>query len=251
MIIAIHQPNYIPWLGYFYKLARAERFVFLDMVPCPDASFVNRNSIKTPNGAALLTIPVFKSGRSGQLINQVETDNAKKWSSRHLKILQFNYGRAPFFREVFARLEPHYRLRGDRSNLAQFNMRVIGEIASYLKIQTPTFCASALGVSGTKVNLNLDICKLLGATAYLAGLGAKNYQDDEPFRDAGIDPRYSPFRQEEYPQLFGDFISNLSILDVVMNCGSAGTRRLMGLPELVDEDQRPDPGLSLASTGYA
>src|SRR5437588_12468547 len=77
---AIHQPNYIPWLGYFFKIAHADKFVFLDNVVYPDTSFVNRNSIKTPSGPAWLTIPVIRKGRRGQLIGEVETDNTDRWA---------------------------------------------------------------------------------------------------------------------------------------------------------------------------
>jgi len=237
MIVAIHQPNYIPWLGYFFKIAHVDRFVFLDMVQYPDRSFVNRNSIKTPNGTALLTIPVLRTGRSGQLINQVETDNVKRWAQRHMKTMESNYGRAPYFAEVSALLEPHYLLRGERSNLSEFNMGLIRAIAEYLEIPTSIICASELSPSGARNDRNLDICRILGATAYLAGLGAKNYQEDEEFTRAGIEPLYSLFQQQNYPQLFGGFIPKLSIVDVLMNCGSKGTRRLLELVDAPQSDQ--------------
>src|SRR6266576_7222544 len=107
--VAIHQPNYIPWLGYFFKIAHADKFIFLDNVVYPDTSFVNRNSIKTPSGPAWLTIPVIRKGRRGQFIGEVETDNTHRWAERHLTTLRCNYGRAPYFKETFALLEPHYR----------------------------------------------------------------------------------------------------------------------------------------------
>jgi WbqC-like protein family len=228
--VAIHQPNYIPWLGYFFKIAHANRFVFLDMVVYPGRSLVNRNSIKTAHGAAWLTIPVLKSGRSGQLIGEVETDNTKGWAHRHLATIRSNYGRAPHFKEIFALLEPHYRAATrNSSSLADFNIGVICSIVTYLDVSTQFIRASELNVSGQKTDLLLDICRAIGANTYLAGTGAKSYQEDAKFEENGITPVYSPFSQESYTQLFGEFVGNLSVIDVLMNCGYLGTRRLLSI----------------------
>lgn len=228
--VAIHQPNYIPWLGYFFKIAHADEFVFLDMVEYSAGSLVNRNSIKTPKGAQWLTIPVLKSGRSGQTIEDVETNNVQHWASRHLATLRTNYGRAPHFKEIYALLEPHYNVvTGSSSNLAAFNIGVTCSIATYLGLGTQFLHASELKVSGQKTALLLEICLAIGANTYLAGTGSKAYQEDARFEDAGITPVYSPFSQQSYPQLFGEFVSNLSVVDVLMNCGYLGTRRLLGM----------------------
>ena len=229
-IAAIHQPNYIPWLGYFFKIAHADKFVFLDNVVYPDTSFVNRNSIKTQSGPAWLTIPVIRRGRRGQLIGEVETDNTHQWADRHLATLQSNYGRAPYFKETLALLEPHFRAATDkRKSLSTFNIEVICSIATYLRINTQFIRASELNVSGHKTELLLDICRVVGATTYVAGAGGKSYQEDGKFEHAGIAPLFSSFSQGSYPQLFGEFVGNLSIVDVLMNCGYLGTRRLLGI----------------------
>jgi WbqC-like protein family len=229
-IAAIHQPNYIPWLGYFFKIAYSDIFVFADMMAYSSGSFINRNSIKTPSGPAWLTIPVLKSGRSGQLINEVETDNIQQWAGRHLATLRSNYGRAPYFKETSALLEPHYPIAtGNRSSLAAFNIGVIRSIAAYLGIGTEFINASELNLSGHKTGLLVDICRAIGASTYLAGAGGKSYQEDAGFEAVGITPVYSSFSQRRYPQLFGEFVLNLSVVDVLMNCGYAGTRRLLGI----------------------
>ena len=226
-VVAIHQPNYIPWLGYFYKIAHADVFVFLDMVMYPGGSFVNRNSIKTSNGPALLTVPVLTSNRSGQLINEVRTANIHRWASRHLAILRTNYGKAQYFDEIFALLQPHYKeLSGDTSSLSDFNVTLIRAICTYLGLNTRFVRASELEVSGAKTELLRDICLALGATTYLSGTGAKAYQEDSKFEKAGITSIYSTFSPPTYSQMFGAFIPNLSIIDVVMNCGRR-TRRLL------------------------
>jgi hypothetical protein len=228
--VAIHQPNYIPWLGYFFKIVHANKFVFLDVTTYSCGSFVNRNYIKTPNGPAWLTIPVIKSGRFGQLIGEVETDLMPRWADRHLATLRGNYSRAPHFKEIIALLEPHYSVVTDKGiPLADFNIGLITSIVTYLDVSTQFIRASELDVSGYKTDLLLDICRAIGASTYLAGTGAKSYQDDVKFKGSGIASVYSPFVQRIYPQLFGEFVGNLSIVDVLMNCGWLGTRRLLDL----------------------
>jgi len=228
--VAIHQPNYIPWLGYFFKIVHADRFVFLDTVVYSHGSLVNRNSIKTSHGPAWLTIPVLKSGRTGQLISDVESDNSKGWEDRHLATLRSSYGKTRHFEEIFALLEPHYRA-ASRSNtaLAAFNIGLICSIVTHLNISTQFIRSSELNVAGQKTDLLLDICRAVGASTYLAGTGAKSYQEDEKFEENGITPVYSSFSQQSYPQLFGGFVGNLSVVDVLMNCGYLGTRRLLGI----------------------
>ncbi len=229
-IAAIHQPNYIPWLGYFFKIAHADKFVFLDNVAYPTGSFVSRNSIKTASGRAWLSVPVVTTGRYGQLINEVQTDHRQRWAVRHLATLRSNYGRAPYFREVFALLEPHYSvITCTAISLADFNIALICSISTYLGFGTQFMRASELKVSGHKTELLCNICNTIGATTYLAGTGAQSYQEDEKLEASGISPVYSPFSQQSYPQLFGEFVGNLSAVDALMNCGSFGTRRMLGL----------------------
>lgn len=228
--VAIHQPNYIPWLGYFFKIAHAHKFVFLDMVKFPTPGLVNRNTIKTPNGAAWLTIPVLRTGRSSQLIAEVETDEVQPWRRRHLMALRSNYGKAAYFKETFALLEPHYHEKAacNVRSLAGFNIGLICAIASYLGLSPQFVLANELKeASGQKTDLLREICRAVGGTSYLAGTGAKSYQEDAKLEEAGITPLYSTFLTPTYPQQFGKFVPNLSIVDVLMNCGGPGTRRLL------------------------
>jgi hypothetical protein len=236
VITAIHQPNYIPWLGYFFKIAHADKFVFLDIVAYPSGgSFVNRNYIKTSGGPAWLTIPVITSGRFGQLISEVTTDCRNRWATRHITTLRSNYARAPYFKEIMALLEPHYAIVTERTSLAGFNIELIRSIASYLGINSQFMRACDLNVSGYKTDLNLDICRAVVTKTYISGTGAKSFQEDAKFEEAGIALVYSSFSQRSYPQLFGEFVGNLSIVDVLMNCGRLGTRRLLGIEsELTD-----------------
>lgn len=231
VVVAIHQPNYIPWLGYFFKIAHAEKFVFLDTVKVSTPGFVNRNSIKTRSGAEWLTIPVLHTGRSSQLIAEVETDRVQPWRRRHLMALRSNYGKAPYFKETFALLELHYKEGfGSASSLAGFNIGLIRAIAGHLNLSTQFLRASDLrNIYGQKTDLICDICLVVGGTSYLAGTGAKSYQEDVKLQEVGITPLYSTFSSPTYLQRFGEFIPNLSIVDVLMNCGGPRTRELLGI----------------------
>lgn len=231
VIAAVHQPNYLPWLGYFYKISKSDWFIFLDSVPFSSSgSFTNRNAIKSPAGSTWLTIPVLHSGRTGQPIAYVEAKDLQSWRHKHLASLRSNYGRAPFFAEVFALLEPHYSVPSNGKTLvANFNIPLICTICEYLGIWPRYIRSSEINAEGRRTDLLINLCKTIGADTYLAGAGGKAYQDDEAFIHASITPLHSEFAVSPYPQLFGPFVPNLSIVDVLMNCGREGTRRLLGI----------------------
>lgn len=238
-VVAIHQPNYVPWLGYFYKISRANVFVFLDSVAYSSGSFTNRNCIKTPTGVAWLSIPVLKAGRSGQPICEVETNNVQPWVHKHITSIRSNYGKAPFFKEVFSLLEPYYRATSEAGrSLAKFNIALIGAIAEYLGLCCQFVRSSELPTSGHKTALLLGICQTIGATTYFAGSGGKGYQEDAMFEKANIATMYSTFAGRTYPQRFGEFAAHLSILDTLMNCGCQGTRALLDIDSF---QQRNEP----------
>ncbi len=161
---------------------------------------------------------------------EVQTDNIQPWVRRHVMALQSNYGKAPYFKEIFALLEPHYgAVDGSTNSLAEFNIGLIRAIAAYLGIDTQWIRASELGVAGAKTDLVASICTAVGADTYVAGMGAKAYMESDKLENAGVALAYSSFSQTRYPQLSGEFVSNLSIVDVLMNCGARGTRRLLGI----------------------
>jgi hypothetical protein len=216
-------------LGYFFKIAQAHTFVFLDIAAYSSGSFINRNYIKTSRGPAWLTIPVITSGRFGQLIRDVTTDCRRCWAARHITTLRSNYARAPYFKETMALLEPHYAMVTETTLLAQFNIELIRSIASHVGISSQFIVASDLNVSGHKTDLNLEICRAVGTKTYVSGIGAKSYQEDAKFEEAGISLVYSSFSEQSYPQLFGGFVRSQSIVDVLMNCGRQKTKEMLHL----------------------
>lgn len=218
VIVGIHQPNFLPWLGYFYKLAKCDTFVPLDNVQYTKNSFINRNRIKTPQGAMWLTVPVKIKGRFGQLIKDVEINNTVDWRKKHLGTLEANYRKARFFEPIFQSLKAIY-YADDWSNLCALNIRLLEWVLSLLKLEKRLIRASDLNLEGESTRLLIGIVKAVGGKVYLSGFGGAKYQEEELFKQAGIELQYYEFSHPVYPQLWSDFIPNLSIIDLLFNYG--------------------------------
>lgn len=227
-VMAMHQPNYIPWLGYFYKLALCDVFVFLDKVQYPRGQHYGaRNLVKTPQGAHYLTIPVSKPGTENGKVLYTEVSFANnKWRKKHLKTLKLNYKRSDHFEEIFNLIKPIIKKETDFTNL---NIRLIKRITKYLDIDTKFVrLADLLEDFGKKNQLIVDICKEINATVYLSGTGGgEEYNDEKFLAKKGITLKYSNFKHPEYPQLWGNFIKDLSILDLLFNCGKESKKYLL------------------------
>ena len=221
MIVAIHQPNYIPWLGYFYKIAHCDMFVLLDDAQYTKNSFINRNRIKTPTGEQWLTIPVRTAGRFGGAISQITTELSQRWPAKHLNSLHANYRRAPYFEEVIALLEPVYRTVTQDTLLANFNGALIQVVATYMGVTTPIVRSSELGVETQSTERLVDITQTLAASEYLSGKGGMTYQDETMFAEHGIRLTYSDYASEPYPQLWSEFLPGMSVIDALMNMGQS------------------------------
>jgi WbqC-like protein family len=215
MILSAHQPAYLPWLGYFDKIARADVFVYLDTVQFEKNSFINRNKIKTPHGASWLTIPVKTKGHMRGSLRTTQIDDSQPWRSRHLKSIQANYGRAPRFEECFPKLQELLAIR--ESNLAEFCLHQLRFWLAEFRIDTRVVRSSELTISSSKSQLALDLCHQLGAHRYLSGMLGRDYLIEADFIKAGIALEYQSFDSTVYPQLWGDFIPDLCVLDWWMN----------------------------------
>lgn len=217
MIVAIHQPNFIPWTGYFYKIFCSDVFVILDDVQYTKNSFINRNRIKTPSGEQWLTVPVLHSGNFGQNINQVVVLNPSKFYSKIKSTLRMNYIKSPYFSEVFGIIEP---LLDSEPNISLLNESIIRAFAIYLKFPARIIKSSEInGIEGESTERLVNICLSLGASEYLAGFGSKKYQDSDIFASKGINTGIYNFKHPVYSQLWGEFIPNLSFIDLLFNAG--------------------------------
>lgn len=217
MIVAIHQPNYLPWLGVFSKIACSDIFVLLDNVQFEKNGYQNRVKIKTQAGGTWLTIPVNTAGKLFQNINEVEVDRTSKWCEKHWKTLLQNYGKSAYWKKYAPALAEFYE--GDRAKLAELNEALMKFVCGELGITTPFVRGSDLNVEGKSTDLLIAICEKLGADTYVSGLGGANYMEEEKFAARGIDLEYSSFKVTPYFQLHGGFVPGLSVVDALLNLG--------------------------------
>jgi len=226
MRIAILQPGYLPWLGFFDQLRRSDCFVIYDDVQYTRRDWRSRNRIKTRTGPQWLTVPIVNRGRFLQLINEAEIDYGQDWVHKHLGAVRSNYARAPFFEEYFPELTSILEARPQR--LVELDLDIIRFCAKWLEIETPILLASQLMVDGTSSDRLLNICNRLGALYYLTGDAARGYLDESLFAEAGITVEYHNYRHPQYKQLHGPFVPYLSIIDLLFNHGPDSLRILSG-----------------------
>lgn len=215
MILSAHQPAYLPWLGYFDKLIRSDLFVFLDTVQYEKNSFINRNRIKTPQGAIWLTVPVKTKGHIASTLRETEIDNRQNWKEKHLKSIQMNYRKAPRFDVCYPRLEALYS--AEDALLADMCSRHLEFWLKEVGAEKRIVRSSSLPIDSKKSDLIFDLCRYFGAELYISGALGRNYLDEEKFKNAGIQVEYQDYRHPVYPQLHGEFMPNLGIVDFWMN----------------------------------
>jgi len=219
MKVAIHQPQYIPWLQFFYKIDRADIFINLDTVSFQKGGVQNRNKILTNGVEAWLTVPVKHN--LGQALNKVEINNESNWSKKHLSTLVQNYSKSKYFKHYLPELEMIYSDKW--MLLSDLNFYLMKKILKWLDISTPIHKSSEMNAIGSGSELILNICKEVGASSYLSGQGGKNYMDLKSFQAAGITVEFiEPVTCTEYQQVNndGNFIKDLSILDLLFNFGN-------------------------------
>lgn len=213
--IAIVQSNYIPWKGYFDMIAAVDEFILYDDVQFTKNDWRNRNKIKTPQGLQWLTVPVGQN--IGRRIRDVTVDD--QWRVKHWKTLEGNYKRAACFDEIAIWLEPLY-LRSSYGHLSQLNRCLIEAICQYVGIKTAISYSWDYKAGEGKTARLLDLCMQAGGSEYISGPAAKNYLDESVFQDMGIKITWFDYSgYTEYPQLWGQFTHNVSIIDLLFNCG--------------------------------
>lgn len=222
VICAIHQPQYLPWIGYFDKMDAADIFIYYDNTQYKKNEWQNRNRIKGPNGPQWLTVPV--SFEFGQTIREVCPTPGTAWQRKHWQSIATCYGRAPFFEQYEARLKNLYT--NSWSNLAELNVAFVEFLKKQIGIDTKTLYASSLSFAGKSTQALVEMCKAVGADTYLSGAGGRNYLEPHLFEEAGVELKFQEFYHPIYPQLYGEFVSHLSILDMLMNCGPSTLERI-------------------------
>ena len=221
MRLSVHQPQYIPWLGYFDKIAKSDCFVFLDEVQYKHREFQNRNKIRTKNGWIWLSVPVESKGKGRQRIRDIKIDDTFPWQHKHKGSLETWYGRAPFFKEHFPVFQEIFEKKWEK--LKDLNVYIIEYILKILNIKTPIYYESGLDIKSTKTDRIIEICRKLKADTYFSGIGGRQYLEEDRIKRAGLDLVYQEFRHPIYKQQFmkskSDFIPYLSIIDLLFNEG--------------------------------
>lgn len=218
MKIAIHQPNFIPWIGYFAKIYASDVFVFLDDVQYTKNSLINRNKIKINNSAKWLTTPVRNESNTNidtRKINEVEIDNRQNWKKKHLMTLNQYYKKTPGYLNTMKMIEDVYS--NQFKYLYELNIEMINRICSEFYIQRKMVLSSSLNINTKSTERIVDIVKNEGGDIYVSGHGAKAYQDEAMFAKNNIELYYIDVSQATYPQQGSGFIPSLSVIDYLFN----------------------------------
>ena len=215
--IVILQPSYLPWLGYFDQLYKSDVFVLYDDVQYDKHGWRNRNRIKTDTGSLWLTVPVLTHGQGLPTNRDARIDTRQPWARKHLQALRVNYAKAPAFGEVFDALEPV--LGRPWTHLLDLNRAVLETLCRLLGLTRSILLSSELNIPGQKTERLIALCRALGAGRYLTGDAASDYLDETRFAANGIRVEYHHYRHPVYPQLHGEFVPYLSVVDLLMNHG--------------------------------
>lgn len=226
--VAIVQSNYIPWKGYFDLIAAVDEFILYDDMQYTRRDWRNRNQIKTPQGLQWLTVPVKVKGKYHQKVRETAIDG-NGWRQDHWKALTQNYRRANHFEEVAGWLEPLYLGRQD-DLLSALNRGLIEAVCRYLEIPTRITNSWDYRLDDGKSERLASLCQQAGGTVYVSGPAAQDYLEPAVFDALGIDVNWFDYAgYTEYPQLWGDFVHGVSVLDLLFNCGQDARRYLRHL----------------------
>jgi hypothetical protein len=225
--VVIHQPDFLPYLGFFHRLLQADLYLALDhvqLVQHTSRAWTHRDKIKTRMGAAWLSLSVQKCPIDTAIAN-VALSPGKLWRTANLNLLTENYRRTSYYEMVFREIERVYEMPIDR--LASFNMALIDLLCHWLGIGVESVHSSELEPRGQKSEMVADLVASVGGTRYLSGIGARGYHDQAPFDQRGIEVVWQDFTHPVYPQQFGEFVPYLSTIDALFNCGPEETIRLL------------------------
>ena len=221
MKVAINQSNYISWKGYFDMIKSVDLFILYDDVQYTRRDWRNRNKIKTPHGLKWLTIPVNVKGRYLQKIKDT-TISDQNWNIAHLKTLKGSQTKCRYFKDVYPFVEDLYLKADQFKTISDINYHFITGICEYLDIDTKIVFSSEYDLSEErKTDRLIDICRQAGATEYISGPLAKDYIIKDKFDEFDIKLTWMNYDNYPiYPQLYGEFVHKISILDLLFNCGS-------------------------------
>lgn len=219
MRVSINQPAYLPWLGYFDKIQRADVHVILDNVQFEKNSYINRNKVKCKEGEMWITVPVKTSGKFGNLeIRKLEISQGRNWQRKHWNAIECNYSKCRYF-ETYA--EEYAELyRQEWTSFMPLTLSLLEKHLKHLDIATKIVRSSDLKATGKKSDLILNICKELDATEYISGKFGKDYLRTDDFAENKIEISYQNYIHPKYEQRWKGFMSNLAVIDLLFNEGT-------------------------------
>ncbi|HPN30386.1 MAG TPA: WbqC family protein [bacterium] len=224
--ISIHQPAYLPWLGYFDKIIKSDIFVYLETVQFEKNSFTNRNKIKLSNGLAhWLTIPVLIKGHTEKQILDLKINESENWRKKHTQTIEQNYKKAKFFEIYYFDIKNIIYEGTD--NFSDFLFDMFIYFCNVLNINTEIIRSKNLNISSVKSELVLDICRYLNAEKYISGKLGKDYLDLDAFCKNNIEVEFQDYNHPVYNQINGGFISRLGIIDALFNVGAEEIKKLL------------------------
>lgn len=222
--VVVHQPDFLPYLGFFHRLLQADLYLSLDHVQFARRGWTHRDKIKTRTGATWLSLSVEKCPIDTAIAN-VALWPGLCWRTKNLTLIAENYRRASYYDQLFGEIERIYAMPIDR--LATFNIAFIRLVCRWLGIRIACVQSTDLEPSGQKSEMIANLVSAVGGTRYLSGIGAREYHDQTPFDRLGIEVVWQNFTHPTYTQQFGDFVPYLSAIDALFNCGPEGTVRLL------------------------
>lgn len=226
-VVVIHQPDFLPWSGFFHRFLKADLYIALDhvqFVSGSSRSWTHRDRIKTAAGPRWLTLRT-KKAPLGTSINAIELAPGRDWRDANLKQLHESYREAPHFSEIFGELEALYA-RND-TMLVGITLASIDMLERMLDVSRPRLLSSSLSPQGARNEMLADLLRKVGATHYLSGVGARAYFDPKSFAEAGIEVLWQQEGHPVYPQLHGEFVPYLSAVDMLFNCGIEQSREIL------------------------
>jgi hypothetical protein len=215
--LVVLQPGYLPWLGFFDQMRRADVFVYYDDVQFDKHGWRNRNRIKTPDGPLWLTVPVLISGLGQPRIVDARIDNTAAWARKHVRTLRQYYTKAPYLDRYLPPLEG--LLSREWTHIAELDIELAAQMADWLGLRPAIHRSSQLGVDGDQSQRLVNLCRHFGATQYLSGDAAQSYLDRDLFERHGISVVWQQYTHPVYPQQHGEFLPFLSAIDLLLNCG--------------------------------
>lgn len=217
MILTAHQPVYLPWLGLFHKIALAETFVYFDQVQYLPKDWMNRNKIRTKSGSIWLTVPVLRKGYRDLKTSEIEINNSIDWQKKHLRSISLNYKKSPYFENYIPFFEDVYSRKW--KFLGELNEYMLKWFLDELGIKVNFLNANDFKFQGEKSSLILNMCKELNASTYIFGTLGKDYADVQEFEKNDIGLIFQNYNHPKYSQLYREFISHMSVIDLLFNHG--------------------------------